>query len=169
VAIPALRLRAESSKSGSRRFGATRGGRRHAGIDLHAPVGTIVRAMSAGKVLRVYPFYCEIYAIEIDHGTFIARYGKVDKHKANIFVDAGDVVQRGDYIGVVGRLVGIKVPSNMLHLEMYASSEASALTVPNNLLLNVGKISSIRRSRSTQLSWSRRDNTQISGAPDLVV
>jgi murein DD-endopeptidase MepM/ murein hydrolase activator NlpD len=92
----------------------SRGGRRHAGIDLYAPAGTIVRAMADGKVIQVYPFYCETYAIEVDHGNFIARYGEVDKRKSNIFVSAGDDVKRGDKIGVVGRLVGITVPSNIL-------------------------------------------------------
>jgi murein DD-endopeptidase MepM/ murein hydrolase activator NlpD len=117
----------------ARRFGSNRAsGRKHAGIDLYAPAGTAVRAMAAGKVLRVYPFYCETYAIEIDHGNFIARYGEVDKRKSNIYVRAGDQVQRGEQIGVVGHLVGIQVPSNMLHLEMYASTEDSALTIKGN-------------------------------------
>jgi murein DD-endopeptidase MepM/ murein hydrolase activator NlpD len=118
--------------SGARRFGSNRGARRHAGIDLYASAGTIVRAMAAGKVIRVYPFYSETYAIEIDHGSFVARYGEVDKHMVNIFVKGGDSVERGEKIGVVGRLVGVTVPSNMLHLEMYASTNDSALTVKNN-------------------------------------
>lgn len=118
---------------GARKFGAKRpSGRKHAGIDLYAPAGTVVRAMESGKVLRVYPFYCDTYAIEVDHGSFIARYGEVDKRKSNIFVRAGDHVQRGDQLGVVGRLVGIQVPSNMLHLEMYCSTQDSALTVKGN-------------------------------------
>lgn len=117
----------------ARRFGSRRAsGRKHAGIDLYAPAGTAIRAMADGKVLRVYPFYCETYAIEIDHGNFIARYGEIDKRKANIFVRAGDQVKRGEQIGVVGRLVGIMVPSNMLHLEMYASTSDSPLTVKGN-------------------------------------
>lgn len=118
---------------GARRFGSGRAkGRKHAGIDLYAPTGTIVRAMADGKVLAVYPFYCETYAIEVDHGSFIARYGEVDKHKANIFVARGSAVKRGDKLGKVGKLVGIKVPSDMLHLEMYETTAAGALTVKGN-------------------------------------
>jgi murein DD-endopeptidase MepM/ murein hydrolase activator NlpD len=118
--------------SGARRFGSSRGARRHAGIDLYASAGTIVRAMAAGTVINVYKFYCETYAIEIDHGAFIARYGEVDKHKANIFVQPGDKVSRGDKVGLVGRLVGVTVPSNMLHLEMYSSTEHTDLTLRGN-------------------------------------
>ncbi|TDM09221.1 MAG: hypothetical protein C4K60_07915 [Ideonella sp. MAG2] len=118
---------------GARRFGSGRtGGRKHAGIDLYAPTGTVVRAMAPGKVLRVYAFYCGTSAIEIDHGSFIARYGEVDSKRDKIYVEPGDKVERGEKIGVVGRLVGIKVPSNMLHLEMYGSSSHADLTVKGN-------------------------------------
>lgn len=128
-----LPVRATASyHEGARRFGSNRGGRRHAGIDLYAPAGTVVRAMAAGTVIRVYSFYCQTYAIEINHGHFIARYGEVDPQEDNIFVAEGDEVKRGEKIGVVGRLVGIKVPSNMLHLEMYSSTDESPLTVKNN-------------------------------------
>ena len=45
--------------SGMRRFGAPRAhGRKHAGIDLYVPAGTVVRAMAAGEVINVHPFYC---------------------------------------------------------------------------------------------------------------
>lgn len=118
---------------GARRFGSNRvTGRKHAGIDLYAPAGTTVRAMADGKVIAVYPFYCETYAIEVNHGSFIARYGEIDKHKANIFVARGSTVKRGEKLGVVGKLVGITVPSNMLHLEMYETTAAGALTVKEN-------------------------------------
>lgn len=119
--------------SGGRRFGASRGGRRHAGIDLYAPEGTIVRAMADGKVLRTDWFYCQTFVIEVDHGNFIARYGEVNPKKESIFVEKGDVVKRGEKLGMVGRLIGVKVPSNMLHLEMYIdASDHSALTVREN-------------------------------------
>ena len=119
--------------TGARQFGSARsGGRKHAGIDLYAPAGTFVRALAAGKVISVYPFYAQTFAIEIDHGSFIARYGEVDPKDANIFVAAGDDVERGEKIAVVGKLVGITVPSNMLHLELYGTPRTSALTVRGN-------------------------------------
>ena len=112
------------------RFGASRshGKRKHAGLDFYAPLGTIVRAMADGVVINVYPFYCKTYAIEVNHGTFIARYGEVDPHKPNIFVKSGQQVKRGDSLGKVGHLVGIKVPSDMLHLELYATTENPKIT-----------------------------------------
>lgn len=114
---------------GARRFGSRRAkGRKHAGIDLYAPAGTVVRAMSDGKVINVYAFYCGTWAIEIDHGSFIARYGEIDPDQNKIFVDKGDTVKRGEQIAVVGVLIGIKVPSNMLHLELYASTSHASLT-----------------------------------------
>jgi len=127
----AIRATADYHKD-ARRFGASRGHRKHAGIDLYAPAGTIVRAMANGVVILVRPFYMETWVIEINHGNFIARYGELDKDPSNIFVENGDKVSRGDKIGKVGKLVGIKVPSNMLHLEMYTSTKKSPLTVREN-------------------------------------
>ena len=91
---------------------------------MYAPTGTIVRAMADGVVIQYYSFYCNTYVIEVDHGTFIARYGEVDKHLENIFVRANQKVKRGDSLGKVGHLVGISVPSDMLHLEMYSTTES---------------------------------------------
>lgn len=119
--------------TGARCYGANRGNRKHGGIDLYAVEGTIIRAMTAGKVLNIYEFYCETWAIEIDHGSFIARYGEIYRNARNIFVRRGQQVERGQKIAVVGRLAGIKVPSNMLHLEMYSSTEHSPLTIRGNM------------------------------------
>jgi len=112
--------------TGARRFGSTRSGgtRKHAGIDLYAPTGTLVRAMMDGVVLIVRDFYCQTFQIVVDHGSFIARYGEVDPTPKNIFVKAGQHVKRGDLLGKVGHLVGIKVPSDMLHLELYETTES---------------------------------------------
>lgn len=123
--------------TGARRFGSNRAsGRKHGGIDLYAPAGTIVRAMADGKVIQVYKFYAGTSAVEIDHGSFIVRYGEIDSHPDNIFAEQGDTIKRGEKIGKVGKLIGIKVPSNMLHLEIYNSTLSprdSPLTDKDNL------------------------------------
>lgn len=78
-----------------RRFGSNRshGHRKRAGVDLYAKVGTPIRAMADGTVLHVGGFYGGTYAIEVDHGTFIARYGEVGS--TSTLVNTGDEVKRG--------------------------------------------------------------------------
>ena len=112
---------AESYHDGARRFGSNRSGgtRKHAGIDLYAPVGTPVRAMADGVVLQVYAFYEGTWVIEVNHGTFIARYGEV-AHKG-IEVKALDEVKRGQKLGTVGKLNNLDI--SMLHLELYGTTE----------------------------------------------
>ena len=112
-----------------RSFGATRGGgsRAHAGCDLYAALGTWVHAVADGEVIRgPSPFYCETYALEVHHGNFIARYGEIQR---SAMVKAGDRVKVGQRIAKVGHLVGIKVPSDMLHLELYKGTMSGDLTV----------------------------------------
>lgn len=111
----------KSYKTDARRFGANRnnGKRKHAGIDLYAPVGAPVRAMADGMVIQSYLFYGGTNAIEVDHGTFIARYGEVAKE--TISVKNQEEVRRGQIIGKVGQLEGLNI--SMLHLEMYGTTE----------------------------------------------
>jgi murein DD-endopeptidase MepM/ murein hydrolase activator NlpD len=111
----------ESYKSGARRFGANRdhGRRKHAGIDLYAPVGTAVRAMADGVVIRAYDFYGGTQAIEVDHGDFIARYGEVSVD--SILVEDGDQIARGEKLAEVGKLKGLV--TSMLHLEMFGTTD----------------------------------------------
>ncbi|RFP08417.1 MULTISPECIES: M23 family metallopeptidase [unclassified Duganella] len=110
----------QSYHDGARQFGSSRSGgtRRHAGIDLYAPVGTPVRAMADGVVLQVYAFYEGTWVIEVDHGTFIARYGEVSKK--GIAVKALDDVKRGQNLGTVGKLNNLDI--SMLHLELYGTN-----------------------------------------------
>ncbi|MEP7219481.1 MAG: M23 family metallopeptidase, partial [Bacteroidota bacterium] len=112
-----------------RSFGANRSGgkRAHAGCDLYFPLGTLIHAIGDGKVVRgPYDFYCQTFAIEVDHGDFIARYGEVQK---SALVKTGDTIRGGQPIAKVGHLVGISVPSDMLHLEIYDKSGSGPLTV----------------------------------------
>lgn len=115
---------------GMRCFGASRnkGKRAHAGCDLYAPVGTTIHAITSGTVtLGPYAFYDGTYALEIDHGTFLARYGEIQKQA---LVKAGDRVSAGQPIARVGKLLSMK--NSMLHLELYDKSATGPLTVKNN-------------------------------------
>lgn len=121
--------------AGMRAFGSRRsdGTRVHAGIDLYFPDFTAVRAMADGVVTRgPYPFYLRTFAIEIDHGPFVARYGELAAESV-WFVEEGHEVERGRQVGRVGVLtrddgMRLGVPSMMLHLEMYDKTETGKLT-----------------------------------------
>jgi murein DD-endopeptidase MepM/ murein hydrolase activator NlpD len=64
--------------------------------------------------------------LEVDHGDFLARYGEI---QAKTTVKQGDKVRAGEQIARVGHLVGIQVPSDMLHLELYDKSASGPLTI----------------------------------------
>ena len=115
-----------------RKFAAARkNGRAHAGCDLYFPEGTVIHAIADGTVMRgPYPFYAETYALEVNHGTFTARYGKI---QAEAMVRVGERVRAGQPIARVGHLVGISVPSDMLHLELYGNTEHGPLSVSASL------------------------------------
>ena len=103
------------------------GARAHAGCDLYFKKGTWIHAIGDGIVIRgPYPFYCATFALEIDHGDFLARYGEVQAATA---VKQGDRVRAGQQIAMVGHLVGIQVPSDMLHFELYDKSASGSLTI----------------------------------------
>lgn len=126
--FPFSKLPATDWTSGMGRFGGNRSnGRAHAACDLYFPAGTIIHAITDGTVIRgPYFFYLGTYALEIDHGSFIARYGEIQQ---NTFVRKGDRVKAGQKIAKVGHLLNINVPSDMLHLELYDKSASGALTV----------------------------------------
>lgn len=112
---------------GMRRFGARRsnGARAHAGCDLYFPTGTTIHAITSGTVISdAYWFYDGTYALEIDHGAFVARYGEI---KQQALVSKGDHVSPGQPIAKVGNLLSIV--QSMLHLELYDKSATGPLTV----------------------------------------
>lgn len=125
--FPLSRIHAESWSKPPGAFGANRSGRAHAGCDLYAPLGTWIHAIAAGTVtLGPYYFYAGTYALEVDHGDFVARYGEIQRETP---VRKGDKVKAGQRIGRVGHLVNIAVKSDMLHLELYRGSASGPLTV----------------------------------------
>jgi murein DD-endopeptidase MepM/ murein hydrolase activator NlpD len=121
--------------AGMRAFGSRRSGgkRAHAGIDLYFPDFTDVLALADGVVTRgPYPFYLETFAVEVDHGSFLARYGEIAPERSWP-VREGDNVERGQKVGRVGVLTNadgsrLGVASMMLHLEMYDKTESGKLT-----------------------------------------
>lgn len=121
----------ESYKEGMRRFGANRdhGRRKHAGCDLYAPIGTPVFAVADGTVIAAYPFYLGSWAIEVDHGTFVVRYGEV-KPKVAAGIKAGAKVTARQLLGEVGLLKGLKM--SMIHFEMFSGAAKGSLTVKGN-------------------------------------
>jgi hypothetical protein len=130
--FPLSQVPSENWTESPRSFGANRGiGRAHAACDLYAPLGTTIYAITDGVVTRgPYDFYAQTSAIEIDHGEFLARYGEVQREA---LVREGDRVRAGQPIARVGRLVGISVPSPMLHLELYNKTAHGALTVSSSV------------------------------------
>lgn len=128
--FPFEQLPAVNWREGIRRFGAGRSNGKcaHAGCDLYFPVGTTIHAITSGTVTRgPYAFYDGTFALEIDHGAFLARYGEIQQ---NALVSTGDHVSPGQPIAKVGKLTSIT--NSMLHLELYDKSAQGPLTVTNS-------------------------------------
>ncbi|NLP29547.1 MAG: peptidoglycan DD-metalloendopeptidase family protein [Clostridiales bacterium] len=80
-------------------FGASRGGRRHTGVDLRNPKGTPIKVVDDGVVTFVG--YRGTYGnmVIVSHGNGIeTRYAHCDTMSVSI----GDVVKKGDQIATVG-------------------------------------------------------------------
>jgi murein DD-endopeptidase MepM/ murein hydrolase activator NlpD len=109
------------------KFGSNRGNRKHAGIDIYAPVGTKVNSISDGVVIRdPYHFYRGSYALEINHGTYTIRYTEINP----LNLKMGDSVKAGQDIGTIMKMQGIN--NTMLHLEKYSNTKKGSLTNRNN-------------------------------------
>src|SRR6185436_9463337 len=127
--FPFAKLPKDSWKTGMRRFEANRnkGLRAHAGCDLYFPANTRIHAIADGVVLRdPYHFYDVVFALDVDHGDFIARYGEI---RTDCPLKAGDRVQAGAPIAQVGKMK--TVDQAMLHFELYDKSASGPLTEQN--------------------------------------
>ena len=73
---------------------------RHLGLDFAGTVGEPVRATNRGRVALVAPFYLAGNVVYLDHGEgLISAYF----HLSRTDVKLGDIVERGQIIGAVGR------------------------------------------------------------------
>ncbi|GIW06171.1 MAG: hypothetical protein KatS3mg060_0976 [Dehalococcoidia bacterium] len=74
--------------------------RRHLGTDFDVPVGTPVNAVARGRVVFAQPLVVRGSAIVLDHGVGVhSTY----YHLSRIDVKPGEVVNRGQPIGLSGR------------------------------------------------------------------
>lgn len=130
MAFPLSFVPAQSWHERPRSFGAPRsqGRRKHAGCDLYAPVDTSVFAVADGTVKRFAPFYRGTYALVVDHGGFVVRYGEIKKAIAEDLA-VGARVRKGQKIGLVGKLSGLRIA--MVHFEMYSGRGRGRLTDPS--------------------------------------
>lgn len=88
-----------TSTFGSRRDPITRRSAVHLGTDFSAPAGAKISATAPGKVVFADRLGAYGNLVEIDHGYgMTTRYG----HLQSISVKVGDVLKRGDNIGVQG-------------------------------------------------------------------
>jgi murein DD-endopeptidase MepM/ murein hydrolase activator NlpD len=71
----------------------------HAGTDFLSPAGTPVKAPNAGRVILARELFFTGNTIIIDHGlelfSMLAHFSRIDVHE-------GDIVRRGELVGLVG-------------------------------------------------------------------
>ena len=126
--FPLSRYPIDSYKTGGREFGAARSyGRKHAANDLLMARGQPVFAVTDGEILDYYFFYEGTYAIVVDHGSYVVRYGEVGSMSSNL--KKGSKVKAGQQIGTVGQLYS---GASMLHFEKYSGKYTGNLTVRKN-------------------------------------
>ena len=118
---------------GSRYFGASRnkGRRKHGGCDLIKPAYEQIYAVSDGVLVHEEThFYLGTYYVTYQHGSFLIRYGEIQKGSTN-GAKKGDKVTKGQAICKVGLMKGYTASGpkgHMLHLEMYSKgSDHTAL------------------------------------------
>ena len=88
-------------RAASRAMRANKAGRPHYGVDLAAPVGTPIVAPAPGLVVLAEPaLHFEGGLTLIDHGQGLIG---MFLHQSRQFVTAGERVERGQRIGLVGQ------------------------------------------------------------------
>lgn len=127
--FPTIKRPTQAYTSGALKFRARRGRghRLHAGCDLYRKHGEAAVAVASGIVVRgLYYFYQGVFAMEIKHPHFIARYGEIlGGHTSG--VSKGKIVKAGQQIGRIGT-VSSRCCSPMLHFELYKGTTVGSLT-----------------------------------------
>ncbi|MHC1722667.1 MAG: LysM peptidoglycan-binding domain-containing M23 family metallopeptidase [Aminipila sp.] len=100
-------------------YGASRGSRRHAGVDLRNPAGTPFGASADGVV--TFAGYSGSYGniIKVDHGGGLETYYA---HCSSMCVAAGQKVTKGQTLGTVGSTGN--ATGNVLHFEVRVNGAA---------------------------------------------
>ncbi len=91
----------------------------HTAMDLRAPLGTPVRALTDGRVVLTGDFYYAGRCVYLDHGAGLVSYYF---HLSEIKVKEGDQVQAGDLLGLSGMTGRVTGPH--LHLGLSLSGHA---------------------------------------------
>lgn len=91
----------------------------HKGMDFTAPVGTKIYATGNGKVVRAQRSSSYGNVVYIDHGY---GYRTIYAHMSKILTKRGQLVKRGDLIGLVGN-TGLSVGAH-LHYEVHKNGRA---------------------------------------------
>ena len=71
----------------------------HSGADLSASTGTEIYASNTGRVVLAKDFFFNGNAVFVDHGLGVYT---MYLHLSEILVEVGDVVQRGEIVGLAG-------------------------------------------------------------------
>lgn len=108
-----------SSQFGLKRFFNGKPRNPHGGLDIAAPEGTPIRAPADGRVLLADDFFFSGNVVYLDHGQgVITYYAHMQEHK----VKPGDVVEKGQVIGLVGMTGRVTGPH--LHWGVYLNRAA---------------------------------------------
>lgn len=88
-----------TSTYGLRRFLNKQPRNPHRGMDFRAPKGTVIHAVADGKVILVDDHYFAGNSAYIDHGSGVVS---MYFHMSEVSVKEGDVVKRGQLVGLSG-------------------------------------------------------------------
>lgn len=124
-----------TDKHGSGHFGASRGNRKHNGVDISVPPSSIVLSLTSGLVTKVgYPYDPTDKAkghfryVEVTNNGLRIRYFYVEP-----YVDEGQLVRSGSELGESQRL-GLVYPGITEHVHVEVKTESGQYLNPNLVL-----------------------------------